>query len=268
MTRFSLLGLLALALLVAAPTRAQDAPVDTTALPTDSVRTVEPNPEKARELASEANDMYQNGDYEGALARYDEALVYEEGNARIELGRARALKQLQRFDESRTSYERTLALAQASDDEQAQTFARRELEVLQTALSQRASAQAIGETVQRAIDLLQTEPVTEAAAGEAYGLLEQARASGYDANLAAFYYAKALNALGRGAEAVPYAQTAVTASEGEADRSAYFIQLGLAQQAAGDKDAARAAFESAKTGAWAGWADHYLGQLDAEGAEG
>ena len=118
--------------------------------------------------------------------------------------------------------------------------------------------------VQQAIDLLQANPVAEADAMQAYTFLEQARTAGYDPNQVAFYYAKALNAMNRGADAVSYAQTAVEASEGQSDRSPYYIQLGLAHMGAGNTEEARAAFEAIGEGeAWHGWAQHYIGQLDA-----
>ncbi len=67
---------------------------------------------------------------------------------------------------------------------------------------------------------------------------------------------------------MPYAQTAVETSSGQPDRSAYYIQLGLVQRGAGDMDAARSAFESAKDGSWASWADHYLREMDTAAEEG
>jgi tetratricopeptide (TPR) repeat protein len=135
-------------------------------------------------------------------------------------------------------------------------------------MSQQATASERAAKVQRATNMLQVDPVSEAVASQAYALLEEARETGYDANLVAFYYAKALNVMGRSADAIPYAQSAVDAADASTDRSAFHIQLGLAHMGAGNNAEARAAFEAAKTGAWAGWADHYIRQLPEEGTGG
>ncbi len=136
----------------------------------------------------------------------------------------------------------------------------------QAAADAAAGAQATATKVQQATEMLSGNEITEEQASEAYTLLEQARLDGYDPNLVAFYYAKALNAMGRGAAAGPVAETAVAASEGQADRSAFYIQLGLAHMGAGNNAEARAAFEAITDGqAWYGWAQHYIGQIDAEG---
>lgn len=275
MYRLPLLSLLAIAL-AASPASAQDtAPADSVA--SDSVEVIQQDPERARALYDQGVTSLRASDFEAALAKFDEALVFNDTYAAASLGRAQALAQLGRLDDSRTAFEQTVALAEASDASNAASIrstAERGLEQVTAALQARADAQAqneaaaaAGETatkVQQAIDLLQANPVAEADAMEAYTLLEQARTAGYDANQAAFYYAKALNAMNRGADAVAYAQTAVDASEGQGDRSPYYIQLGLAHMGAGNTEEARAAFEAINEGdAWHGWAQHYIGQLDA-----
>lgn len=92
--------------------------------------------------------------------------------------------------------------------------------------------------------------------------------AGYDSTQVAYYYAKALNALSRHDDAVQYATIAVEQSEGTADRSAFFIQLGIAHKGAGNSDEAREAFTAAKEGAWASWADYYLNEMDSSEAGG
>ena len=107
-------------------------------------------------------------------------------------------------------------MAQATDDAEARATAQRGLSQLTSALDQQASATERAAKVQRASTMLQADPVSEGAASQAFTLLEEARVAGYDANLVAFYYAKALNVMGRSADAIPYAQTAVDASDGQA----------------------------------------------------
>ena len=263
MFRLPLLALLGLA--VALPAAAQDT---TPALPADSVMAdsatvITADPERARELYTQAETAADSSNFEGALSLYDEALVFDDANARIALGRARTLGQLKRFEDSRNAYEQAVAFAEAAEDNAALTASTNELARLEEGLAKRAASQETGQAFSRATTLLQANP-TPSQAEEAIQLLDQVSEAGYDSTRTAFYYAQAYNAMDRGAEAVPYAETAVAASEGEADRSGYFIQLGLAYKGAGDTDKARAAFEQAKTGQWAGWADHYLGQLDGE----
>ena len=62
------------------------------------------------------------------------------------------------------------------------------------------------------------------------------------------------------------AEQAVEANADVEDKSAYYIELGLARQGAGDVAGAREAFEMAREGAWSGWAEHYLRELDGGGA--
>ena len=269
------------AALLAAPAFAQDAPTDSTSMPADavmadstrmaadSVAVIELSPEKARELYSEGNEVVRT-DPAAALAKYDESLLYNPQYAVAALGRAQALVGLRRLDEAAEAYETALALAAATDDARVTTRAREQLDQIRASMEQQASAQASAEAtaaaVRRASDLLQTDPVSAAQANEALQLLAQAEAGGVEPAGLAFYYARAYNALDRGAEAVPFAQAALDASTG--DRSGYYIQLGLAHKSAGNVDAARAAFESAKEGSWAGWADHYLRELDGGSEEG
>ena len=272
--------LFALAALLAAPAFAQDAPTDSTEMPMDAVAdstmmadsvavVIEPNPEKARELYTEGNEVLRS-DPARALEKYDESLLYNETYAVAALGRAQALVGLRQMDEAVEAYEAAIALAQAGGDDRVVTRGREQLAQIRDSMEQRAAAQADAEAtaaaVRRASDLLQTDPVSVAQANEALQLLEQAEAAGVEPSGLAFYYAKAYNALDRGAEAVPYAQAALDTSTG--DQSAFYIQLGLAHKSAGNVAEARAAFESAKEGSWAGWADHYLRQLDAETEEG
>lgn len=270
------------ALALAAPAVAQDAPADTSmtemapmpadSTMSDSTATIERDPARSAELAAEANALAAAGNYEAAIDQYDLGILYDEANVDNVFGRARALAQMKRYDDAVAGYEATIPLAQAAERTAVVTAARKEMRQIREGLEQQAAAQQsvadIQATVSEATGLLQAPDVPPANAERALGLLNQAVEAGYDPAFAAFYYAKAYNVLDRGAEAVPHAQIAVDASEGEADRSAYYIQLGLAHMNAGNDADARAAFESAKAGAWSTWADHYLGQMDSEAEAG
>jgi tetratricopeptide (TPR) repeat protein len=280
---YRLAPLLLVAALAALPARAQETPADPTALPTDtvavdSVAVIEPDPARARDLYNEGVELLRANSDEEALLKFEEALVYNEAYPAAALGRGQALAKLRRLEDSRNAFESAIAMAEASDASNADQIAEtagRYLEQINQALETAAqreaeSAQlqqqaAVTQKIEQAVQMLQGNEVDAATATEAYALLEQARLDGYDADQVAFYYAKALNAMDRGADAVPYAETAVAASEGEADRSPYYVQLGLAQLSAGNAEAARSAFEAIEEDdAWFSWKDYYLGQVDAE----
>lgn len=283
MTRLFPLALLAFAF--AATTASAQS--DPTATPADSIAAdstatiIEPDPERARELYREGVELFRARDFSEALLKYEESLLYNESYAPAGLGLAQALAQQGRLEDSRNAFEQAVAMAQASDASNASdivTAARRGLEQVTAALEARASAaaaqqqqqaaaaeaQATTAKVEQATQILAGNEVSFEQATEAYALLEQARLAGYDPDLVAFYYAKALIAMERGADAIPFAETAVAQSEGQADRSSYYIQLGLAHMGAGNNAEAIAAFEAIEEGqAWHGWAQHYIGQVNA-----
>ena len=288
MSRLSFLAALALVFALAVPASAQESVPDSVALPADSVAAeaepaVEPDPERARELYEEGRTALTAKDYEQALSRFDQSLLYNDSYAVAALGRGQALAQLGRLEDSRSALESAVAMADASDAANAADVKRttqRYLDQINQALESRtaaaaaqqeaaaaqaasAEAAATGQKVEQAIAILQANEVTEAQAIDAYALLEQARMAGYDTEQVAFYYAKALNAMNRGADAIPFAETALAQSEGQEDRSLYYIQLGLANMGAGNADAARQAFEAIGEGqSWHGWAQHYLREID------
>ena len=286
MSRLSLFAALAFAFALAAPASAQESIPDSVALPADSVAAdpaeavIEPDPERARELYEQGRSALTAGNYEEALNQFDQALVYNESYPVAALGRGQALAQLRRLDDSRSALESAVAMAEASDASNARTVkrsAQRYLDQITQAIEQRdasaaqqqaaqaasAEAAATTEKVNQAIEILQANELTEAQAIDAYALLEQARMAGYETDPVAFYYAKALNTMNRGADALPYAETALAQSEGQDDRSLYYIQLGLAHMGAGNADDARTAFESITEGqSWHGWAQHYIRELD------
>lgn len=287
MNRLLALSLVAFAVALS-PARAQEAPTDTTDLPpvaTDSATVIQPDPERARELYNEGRTELQAGNYDGAVLKFEEALLYNDSYAAAALARGQALAQLSRLEDSRNALESAVAMAEASDASNADQIAdaaRRYLEQINQALEtiaqrQAASAQqqqqaSAAEKVSQAVAILDGINFTDAEAdnytpaAEAYALLDQAQREGYDIDLVPYYYALALTLMERGADAVPYAEAATEAGASEADPSRYFIVLGLANMSAGNTAEAQAAFETVEEGqAWHGWAQHYIGQLAAEG---
>lgn len=219
--------------------------------------------------------------FEGALGKYEQALEADPAFAPALYGRAQSLGRLGRFEESRRAYEATIAAAQGADLAYVREPAMVDLADVEAAIVQRdsllaenaeieasnASIETQTEAVEAASALLTEFPVSEENAQAGYEQLERARLAGYDADDLAFYYAKALNALGRGEEALPYAQQALAASD-EADKSPYYIQIGIAQRFSANDPAAREAFEAAKSGSWASWADYYIAEMGAAPSDG
>ncbi|MDT0631798.1 hypothetical protein RQM47_07655 [Rubrivirga sp. S365] len=296
MSRLSFLAAPALALALTVPASAQESTPDTVAVPADSVvadsvmadsvaaePVVAPDPDRAREFYEEGRAALTAQNYDEALAQFDQALLYNDAYAVAALGRGQALAQLGRLEDSRSALESAVEMAEASDAANADDVVRttqRYLDQINGAIESRAAnaaqqqqeqaaqaaaseAEATNQKVEEAIAILQANEVTEAQAIDAYALLEQARLAGYDTDQIAFYYAKALNTMNRGADAIPYAETALAQSEGQDDRSLYYIQLGIANMEAGNVDEARAAFEAIDEGqSWHSWAQHYLRELD------
>lgn len=276
MTRLTLLGF-AGALLAVAPVRAQTTP-DTTAADTVAVDSVAAAPAydtaAARELYREGFAAAETDSLDAALAKFDQALVADPTFPPALYGRANALGRLGRLADARLGYEAAIAASQGEENARYRTTAEAALAevvaiIAQTEENARLTADVEAQTVavaeqtaaiEAATALLATDPVTPEAAQQAYDQLERARAAGYDATNIAFYYAKSLNALGRGAEALPYAEQALAANT-EADASVFYIQIGIANRFAGNDPAARVAFEAAKAGSWAGWAEHYLAEM-------
>ncbi|HEX9951619.1 MAG TPA: tetratricopeptide repeat protein [Rubricoccaceae bacterium] len=281
MTRLPLLGLAGV--LFAAPVGAQTTPPDSTVMADSTAMTADSTagPTVDTALANTLNTQAvaaERTDFAAALALYDQALVADPTYPPALLGRGNMLSQLGRNEEARASYEAAAASAAVRGAEFARvgTTATTNAGIVAGILAQQAEAARLTADVaaqtaaveiqtaaiQAASALLATDPLTPEAAQQAYDQLEIAREAGYDANGLAFSYAKALNALGRGADALPYAELAL-ASSTEEDKSVYHIQIGIANRFAGNDPAAREAFTAAKAGSWAGWADYYLAEMGA-----
>lgn len=274
MTRLTLLGLVGA--LYAVPASAQTTPTDSTSLPADSAAAATPTYDAvaARALYDEALVLYNDSSYTDALAKFDEALVANPVYPAALFGRSNTLFNLGRLEDARLAYEATIAASQGADDSRVLAAATTTLQRVRDAIAaqqaaeqqaaaiaaQNASIEAQSAAVESAVALINADPLTAESAQQAFDLLETAREAGYDANAVAFYYARALNALDRGAEAIPYAEQALAANT-EPDASAYYIQLGIANRQAGNDAAARSAFESAKAGSWASWAEYYLREM-------
>ena len=245
MLRSLLQGLLVAALVAlgALPAAAQ-----TTETPApDTVRVNTPD-NRARAIFNDGNALLSSGDHEGALAKFEEGLRVHPRSLSNQLGRGLALEQLGRQDEAVAAFERTAEMAEAQGNTDYAASARERLGRY---------------AVLRAMEMVQSEQTIAGDKAEAaLPLFEAAAESGAEGAAFHYQYARVLNALGRHADAVAHAREAAETTT-VSDKSAFYIELGLAERGAGNTDAARAAFEQARTGSWSAWADHYLGELDA-----
>ena len=227
------------------------------------------NPERARELAAEGDALFAENNFTGAMDQYTLGLEYDSTYAKNPFGQARTYVKMREYPKAVDAYRLAIQLGDGAEGmTNVVSAARTELEQLEANLAEQQSAQALADKISRATTLLQSEPVTESAASTAYDLLEETRVAGYDSSQVAFYYAKALNTMGNYSDATHYAQLAVDQSEGQPDRSAFYIQLGLAHKGADNAEAAREAFNMAKEGAWSSWAEHYLNEMESDASGG
>lgn len=285
MNRLPLLGL-AGTLFAIAPASAQTTMPDSMGTLSDSTMMADTtmtirvvlDTDGARELNSEGNALTQTGAFDEALAKFDAALTADSTFAPAMYGRAIALGQLGRLEEAQATYMATIAASQAEALANVREASQKNLVAVEEAIVQRDSALAANAAVEADNAKISTQtaaiesatsrliefPVSAENAQAAYDDLERAREAGYDASLLAFQYAQALNALGRGAEALPLAQQALATAQADpevTDLSAYYIQVGIANRFAGDDPGARVAFNEAKSGSWASWADYYLAEM-------
>ena len=242
----ALAALAALTALAATPAQAQT-PAPAPAPDTIVVRTPD---NEARKRFNEGNDLLRQENYEGALALFDEGLRLDPASNKNAYGRALALAQLDREDDAVAAFQQAITLSETAADGEVMDAARRALGLI---------------SYNRAMALLQANPLPQPTAEQALPLLTEAEAGQVDANQLAYQLARVHNVLGNHADAERYAERALEVNADLEDKSAYYIELGIARQNAGDAEGAREAFEQARTGAWSGWAEHYLRQLD-EGA--
>jgi tetratricopeptide (TPR) repeat protein len=248
--------------LTAAPAQAQTAD-STQAPPADPTTASSEDANQSRVLFNEGFALLGQEDYEAALARFEEGLALDPANNRNAFGRAMALAQLDREEEAVAAFEQAIALSETAEDAETLGAARRALGLL---------------SYNRAVVLLEASPLPPEAAEEALPLLvvvEEAlpllQAAGdetVNAGQLPYQLARVHNVLGNYDEAARYAEAALEANADAADKSGYYIELGLARRGAGDVAGAREAFELAREGAWSGWAEHYLRELDAAPADG
>ena len=206
----------------------------------------------ARNAFNEGNALLRDGDDEGALARFEEGLRLNPRSARNAYGKALALAKLEREDDASVAFENAIQLADAASDDETGGSARRALGTI---------------SYRNAIGLLQAFPLPAEAAQSALPLLRKAEEGDLDQPMLPYQFARVHNALEQYEEAERYALQAVENNNEVADdHSALHYELGLARMGAGNTEGALEAFELAKEGTWAGWAEFQINEINA-GAE-
>ena len=202
----------------------------------------------ARNAFNEGNALLRDGDNEGALAKFEEGLGLNPTSARNAYGRALALAQLEHEDDASAAFDNAIQLADAANDEETATAARRALGTI---------------SYRNAIGLLQAFPLPADAAQSALPLLRKAEEGSLEQPMLPYQFARVYNALEEYEEAERYAMQAVdNRDESADDNSALYYELGLARVGAGDMEGALEAFELAKNGTWGGWAEHQINEIN------
>ena len=243
----ALAALTAVAGLAVVPAQAQET------TPEPEVIVVQTPENEARKRFNEGNDLLRQEDYGGALAKFEEGLAEDPTSNKNAYGRALALVQLDREDDAIEAFEQAIALSDTASDTETATAARRAVGTM---------------AFNDGMSLMAANPLPRATAEQALPMLTRADEYGVESNQLAYQLARAQNALGNHDEAARYAERAIEDNADVDDKSAYYIELGLAHMNGGNADDARAAFEMAREGSWSGWADHYLRELDGGEAAG
>jgi tetratricopeptide (TPR) repeat protein len=213
---------------------------------------------RARAQASyeEGSEFLQREDFAGALIRFEDGIAVHPESVGNTYGRAFALAQLGREEEAVVGFQRAAALAEAVGDTAAVRLANQSREGI---ISRRLAGVA---PVYNQVDgLLAEVPPSREAGEQAVALM--AGVDGVALEDVSYHYrwARALNAAERFADAAEHAETAITMSVDESDRSGYFYEFGVALRGMGQVAPARDAFEQARTGAWSAWADYQLASM-------
>ncbi|MBO6576699.1 MAG: tetratricopeptide repeat protein [Rhodothermales bacterium] len=184
--------------------------------------------------------------FDAALAHFENGITRHPTYAKNFLGKALALKKMERIDDAMAAFTQAVEVGNANADRatarKAESAVREHfVYVASTALSRNANG------------------ATSADADEAIAALDQvAQYVEPDADVL-YYRAVALHAKGQTADAVAAADQALELHRGSrTDKAKIYFVKGEALMRAGDADGARAAFQSAAVGSYRASAEHFL----------
>jgi tetratricopeptide (TPR) repeat protein len=274
MHRFLAPALLVALVALAAPALAQPATatdsladsvattVDSTAAPAisaaeaarqDSLEQIRAMRARARASYEEGSNLLQAEDFAGALIRFEDGIAIDSNSVGNTYGRAFALAQLDRESEAIEGFLRAGRLADAVGDTATARLARTSREGI---VARRASA--VAPVYGQVDELMAAIPPTRESGEQAVALMESIDEAALEDLAYHYRWARALNAAERFADAAEHAEHAIRMSTDEADRSAYYYEFGVALKGMGQATPARDAFERARTGAWAAWAEYQI----------
>jgi tetratricopeptide (TPR) repeat protein len=110
-------------------------------------------------------------------------------------------------------------------------------------------------------EVLASVPPTLEAGNQAVELMTTVEGRALEDLAYHYRWARALNAAERFADASEHAENAIRLSEDEDDRSAYYYEMGVSLKGMGQATPAREAFDQARTGAWAAWAEYQIASM-------
>lgn len=202
----------------------------------------------AAQLAYKAGLIATNQEnYEEALGHFQNGASYAPTYAKTYLGRASALKKLDRMEDAMAAYAEAVEVGRANGDYET---------------AQKAEQAIRDNYIYLASSTLSGENVSASAADEAIGYIEQMQEYVEADADAYFYLAAAHNTKGNYARAIELADTALEMHTGSKSDAAkiYFIR-GEALMKQGNNRDAIASFENASYGEYEASAQHYIDQL-------
>jgi tetratricopeptide (TPR) repeat protein len=222
----------------------------------DSIQAIITMRARAQAHYEEGSRMLQAEDFEGALIRFEDGIAVDASSVGNTYGRAYALAQLGREEEALEGFMRAAIVAEAVGDTAAVRLARSSREGL---VARRAAA--VAPVYTQVDQVLSTIPPTLEAGQQAVALMEGVEGRALEDLAYHYRWARSLNAAERFADASEHAENAIRLSEDEEDRSAYYYEMGVALKGMGQATPAREAFDQARTGAWAAWAEYQIASM-------
>lgn len=226
----------------------------------DSIEAIRTMRARAQASYEEGSSLLQAEDYAGALIRFEDGIAVDSSSVGNTYGRAFALAQLGRDEEAIVGFVHAGRLADAVGDTAASRLARSSREGI---VARRAAS--VAPVYTQVDELMATIPPTRESGDRAVALMTTIDEIALKDLVYHYRWSRALNAAERFADAAEHADHAVRLSDSEEDRSAYYYELGVALKGMGQVTPAREAFEQARTGAWAAWAEYQIASMASAG---
>jgi tetratricopeptide (TPR) repeat protein len=222
----------------------------------DSIQAIITMRARAQAHYEEGSQLLQANDFEAALIRFEDGIAVDPSSVGNTYGRAFALAQLGREEEALEGFMRAAIVAEAVGDTAAVRLARTSRDGL---VARRAAG--VAPVYNQVDQILANIPPTLEAGNQAVELMSSVEGRALEDLAYHYRWARSLNAAERFADASAHAENAIRLSEDEEDRSAYYYEMGVALKGMGQATPAREAFDQARTGAWAAWAEYQIAAM-------